>query len=144
MGALLVQPIITLLSAHGGGAKGADTILASDPNGFIVTLISVSVVISALLILAFIIWAFSSIMVQGTRRNAMKAIKKTQIQSPDAAAPARPGEVSGEIVAAIAFAIKLHKAALHDHESEVITINKVARTYSPWSSKIHGLTQMPR
>ena len=46
-------------------------------------------------------------------------------------------------LAAIALAIKLHKAEMHDRESDVITINKVARVYSPWSSKIHGLTQMP-
>ena len=47
------------------------------------------------------------------------------------------------MIAAIALAIKLHKAEMHDRESDVITINKVARVYSPWSSKIHGLTQMP-
>ena len=44
---------------------------------------------------------------------------------------------------AIALAVKLNKAEMHDRESDVITINKVARVYSPWSSKIHGLTPMP-
>lgn len=39
--------------------------------------------------------------------------------------------------------MKLNKAEMHDRESDVITINKVARVYSPWSSKIHGLTPMP-
>ena len=51
--------------------------------------------------------------------------------------------VNGEIIAAIALAVKLNKAEMHDRESDVITINKVARVYSPWSSKIHGLTPMP-
>ena len=50
---------------------------------------------------------------------------------------------NGEIIAAIALAVKLNKAEMHDRESDVITINKVARVYSPWSSKIHGLTPMP-
>ena len=50
---------------------------------------------------------------------------------------------NGEIIAAIALAVKLNKAEMHDRESDVITINKVARVYAPWSSKIHGLTPMP-
>ena len=48
-----------------------------------------------------------------------------------------------EIAAAIATALKLYKSNLHDRESEMLTINRIARTYSPWSSKIHGLTQLP-
>ena len=48
-----------------------------------------------------------------------------------------------EIVAAIAVALKMYKSDLHDRESEVITINRITRAYSPWNSKIHGLTQLP-
>ena len=33
--------------------------------------------------------------------------------------------------------------ALHDRESEVLTILNIKRAYSPWNSKIHGLTQLP-
>ncbi len=48
-----------------------------------------------------------------------------------------------EIAAAIITALKLYKSNLHDQESEMITIHRIARAYSPWSSKIHGLTQVP-
>ena len=48
-----------------------------------------------------------------------------------------------EIAAAIITALKLYKSNLHDQESEMITIHRIARAYSPWSSKIHGLTQLP-
>jgi sodium pump decarboxylase gamma subunit len=48
-----------------------------------------------------------------------------------------------EIAAAIITALKLYKSNLHDHESEIITINRITRAYSPWNSKIHGLTQLP-
>ena len=48
-----------------------------------------------------------------------------------------------EIAAAIMTALKLYKSNLHDQESEMITIHRIARAYSPWSSKIHGLTQLP-
>ena len=48
-----------------------------------------------------------------------------------------------EIAAAIITALKLYKSNLHDQESEILTINRITRAYSPWSSKIHGLTQLP-
>ncbi len=48
-----------------------------------------------------------------------------------------------EEMAAITVALALYKSALHDKESEVITIQSIKRAYSPWSSKIHGLTQLP-
>jgi hypothetical protein len=49
-----------------------------------------------------------------------------------------------EVFAAIAVALHFYKSDLHDHENAVLTINRVARTYSPWSSKIYGLRQFPR
>ena len=48
-----------------------------------------------------------------------------------------------ELAAAIATALKLYKSDLHDRESETLTINRITRAYSPWNSKIHGLTQLP-
>ncbi len=52
--------------------------------------------------------------------------------------------MSGEVNAAIAMAIHLYYEEIHDKENTVLTINKVSRTYSPWSSKIYGLRQNPR
>lgn len=51
--------------------------------------------------------------------------------------------VSGEINAAIGMALYLHFSELHDFESTVLTIKKVQKTYSPWSSKIYGLREYP-
>lgn len=53
------------------------------------------------------------------------------------------GQVHEEEIAAIATALKIYRSALHDRESEVLTILNIKRAYSPWNSKIHGLTQMP-
>jgi len=58
-------------------------------------------------------------------------------------APAAQVHMSDEVVAAITTALKLYKSELHDRESEMITINRMSRAYSPWNSKIHGLTQIP-
>lgn len=46
---------------------------------------------------------------------------------------------SGEELAAISMALHLFKSELHDQESLTLTINKISRTYSPWSSKIYGI-----
>ena len=54
------------------------------------------------------------------------------------------GDVAGEKAAAIALAIHMYKQELHDIESLTITLKKVSRIYSPWSSKIYTLRQTPR
>lgn len=132
-----------MMLSHGAGEKGADTILESDPFGLTVAMISISVVLSALIVLGLLIWGFSSAMIFNEQRQAEK-IRKSASKNPNAPVPDVEEDLNGEVIAAISYALRLHKEELHDHESKVITINSVARAYSPWSSKIHGLTNMPR
>jgi glutaconyl-CoA/methylmalonyl-CoA decarboxylase subunit delta len=47
--------------------------------------------------------------------------------------------MTGEENAAIAAALYLFFSELHDEEKYVMTIRKVSKTYSPWSSKIYGI-----
>ena len=47
--------------------------------------------------------------------------------------------MTGEENAAIAAALYLFFSELHDEEKYVMTIRKVAKTYSPWNSKIYGI-----
>jgi glutaconyl-CoA/methylmalonyl-CoA decarboxylase subunit delta len=54
------------------------------------------------------------------------------------------GQVSDEEAASIALAIHMYKVEMHDKESLTITLKKVSRIYSPWSSKIYTLRQNPR
>jgi len=53
-------------------------------------------------------------------------------------------EIQEETAAAIALAIHMYKTDLHDQESFTITLKKVSKIYSPWSSKIYTLRQNPR
>lgn len=53
-------------------------------------------------------------------------------------------KVTGEVNAAIGMAIFLYINEMHDEESGVLTIKKISKRYSPWSSKIYGLRQNPR
>lgn len=53
-------------------------------------------------------------------------------------------DVHEEEAAAIALAIHMYKSDMHDMDSFTITLRKVSRIYSPWSSKIYTLRQNPR
>lgn len=53
------------------------------------------------------------------------------------------GEFSGEVVAAISMALHEIQNDVHDVEDTVLTITRVKRSYSPWSSKIYTLRETP-
>lgn len=53
-------------------------------------------------------------------------------------------EISGEVNAAISMALYMYFNELHDEESNVITIRKVRKPYSPWSSKIYNMRNLTR
>ncbi len=50
----------------------------------------------------------------------------------------------GDIAAAISAALYLHFNEYHDEEIEKLTIKRVSRNYSPWSSKIYSLNQLQK
>ena len=49
-----------------------------------------------------------------------------------------------EVSIAIAAAIYLYRQEVHDYEDTVLTIKRIDRAYSPWSSKIYSLRKVPR
>jgi hypothetical protein len=53
-----------------------------------------------------------------------------------------PREDSGEVAAAIAMALYLHFGEMHDVESGVVTIKRISKLYSPWSSKLYHMRNM--
>jgi hypothetical protein len=76
-----------------------------------------------------------------TKRNAMKVHGITDMKI---AEEKSIGSESGDILAAIAMALHEYQDNVHDVEDTVLTIDKVKRNYSPWSSKIYTLTETPR
>jgi Na+-transporting methylmalonyl-CoA/oxaloacetate decarboxylase gamma subunit len=48
-------------------------------------------------------------------------------------------QLEGNVNAAIALAIHMYLNEAHDEESNIVTIKRVRRSYSPWSSKIYGV-----
>ncbi|WP_347840900.1 OadG family protein [uncultured Draconibacterium sp.] len=47
--------------------------------------------------------------------------------------------VEGNVTAAISLALHMYFNELHDEESNIVTIKKVRKAYSPWSSKIYSV-----
>jgi len=52
--------------------------------------------------------------------------------------------ITGEIAAAISMAIHKSREEFHNLEQTIITLNRITRPYSPWSSKIHGIRRFVR
>ena len=107
-------------------------------NMLLMALIGFVLVFVVLVLLIFVMkgmgWVF-------TRQK--KAAKLAEKGAAAAAEEEHDAITDQEIAAAIITALKLYKSNLHDQESEMLTINRITRAYSPWSSKIHGLTQLP-
>jgi Na+-transporting methylmalonyl-CoA/oxaloacetate decarboxylase gamma subunit len=105
-----------------------------DPFGLIMAMTAMSVVFIALMLLYLIFKQVGKASINAGRKKAAKAGV-----APDIAAAVQ--EASGEAYAAIAVALHWHiqQEEAHDVENTILTINKVTRTYSPWSSKIYGL-----
>ncbi len=106
-------------------------------QGVVISLVGYVIVFIALLILFYSIAFLTKILNLNIKKliQAKSKTEKTEVHS--------SSEISGEIATAIATALHLHFAEVHDFENTVLTIQKVQRTYSPWSSKIYGLRQYP-
>lgn len=100
----------------------------ADPLGFTMTITAVAVVFSALILLYFAFWALGKIMIRIAKRNKQKAagvsVAPTEKKKDD-------GAIVGAEIAAIGMALKMYQDEMHDIESHVLTINRVAKAYSP-------------
>ena len=78
------------------------------------------------------------------KANKQKGMTKETSSDEKAVRVVANQEISGEVNAAIAMTLYLYQNELHDYENTVLTVHKVSRTYSPWSSKIYSLRKYPR
>lgn len=111
-----------------------------DARGGGMAVMAMCIVFSALLVLAICFYIINRIGASISTRRKEKAMAETH---PESVGEGRPDHDSGEVIAAIVMALHDHLDA-HDRENTVLTINKVRRAYSPWSSKIYSLRELPR
>ena len=114
----------------------------SDPYGIFLTLTAMCVTFLALAILFLVFKQIGKFHIKKKSENAVEAVK--DVANKEKADTS--GQVSAETYAAISMAIHLFmiENEAHDFEDTVLTINKVSRTYSPWSSKIYTLRETPQ
>lgn len=112
-----------------------DNFKKNDALGVAMTITAMAVVFIGLFLLFVIFKQIGKLSISASKRNVRK--------SGAATTAADAGQESGEIFAAIATALYEMSDDNHDIENTVLTIHKVARNYSPWSSKIYSLRQTP-
>ena len=121
-----------------------------DPHGWVLTLIAVMVVFTALLILSFIFGRIGnyhkgSNTEKPKKAKKVKKVKEGQINPEIAAAisMALAQEFGSEVYAAIALALHDYiGGGIHDTESFIITINPTPG--STWADKAQNFRQLPR
>lgn len=129
-----------------GNATDNCAFAQNDPYGFMMALIGMGIVFTALLLM-YLIFTNTPRLYTTSFKNKLKSgfsIRKhlPATPAPEPATVPDGTDLTGEVNAAIAAAIHLYRSELHDHENTVLTIKKVSRTYSPWSSKIYGLRNL--
>ncbi len=120
--------------------KKVDMFARVDANGFGMTITAMGIVFLALLLLCVCFYIINRI---GAARAQRKKMEAHGMSHEDVHPSERPEGDSGEVIAAIAMALNEHLNA-HDLESTILTFSKARKPYSPWSSHIYTLRQMPR
>lgn len=111
-----------------------------DSAGLGMTITAMTVVFIGLILLYISFRIIGKVAVKLRKRNAMKAQNVTDKQE---AKERGLGEAPGEVIAAISMALHEARGADHDVEETILTISRVKRSYSPWSSKIYTLRETP-
>ena len=123
-----------------GNAK-MEKFQSHDSIGIGMSITAMSVVFFGLILLYICFRAIGKAAVSFRRKNAMEAKDITCEQE---AKEKKLGEAPGEVIAAISMAMHEMQNDVHDVEDTVLTITRVKRTYSPWSSKIYTLRELPK
>lgn len=109
---------------------------AIDSDGLVLVIVGYCIVFMALLLLylffRYIIPSILRVKIGKTRFNKGSDSSETNQRI----------EITGEVNAAISMALYLYFNELHDKESNILTIKRVSKVYSPWSSKIYGVRSL--
>ena len=123
-----------------GNAK-MEKFQSHDSAGVGMSITAMSVVFFGLILLYICFRGIGKLAIMLRRRNAMEA---KDIKCEEEAKEKKLGEAPGEVIAAISMAMHEMQNDVHDVEDTVLTITRVKRTYSPWSSKIYTLRELPK
>ncbi|MDR0940545.1 MAG: lamin tail domain-containing protein [Mediterranea sp.] len=108
-----------------------------DSAGIGMAISAMSVVFAGLILLFIAFKVVGKTATSLSKRNAMKAKGVDKQEAKELT------QAPGDVYAAIAMALHEAQNEVHDVEDTVLTIRRVQRTYSPWSSKIYTLNHAP-
>lgn len=126
-------------------ASKSEEISKKDKYGIGLTIISMTVVFTALFIIFLILKLFARFSNKQTPRlklhSAQKKVKKEEVK-----AESTTNEIldNGEALAAASMALHYYLNSAHDKESEVITIETPSAHFSPWSQKHLMVKRTPK
>lgn len=103
--------------------------------GLTVAVVGFSIVLFSLALLVFVFQRLPKLInIKLKKRKSKSNIEQKEISAKDY-------NIEGNVTAAISLALHLYFSELHDDESNIVTIKKVRKAYSPWSSKIYSVNQ---
>ncbi|MDR2815020.1 MAG: lamin tail domain-containing protein [Prevotellaceae bacterium] len=120
----------------------SDRFKTYDPSGIAMTITAMSVVFLALISL-FLIFKYVGktalwiIALRGRRIIPQESPAQVTVSGE------KQQPSPGAVFAAIAYALRQYELEVSELESNILTINKVAKAYSPWNSKIYTLRETP-
>lgn len=116
----------------------AENLKGNDEHGFIVTIVAMIILLSALAVLYVLFLGFGKVSSHLQAKKKLAAQGKTKKDLP----MEKQDLDSGEVIAAISMALAQHFDA-HDIEDNVLTMKRMKRAYSPWNSKIYNMREVP-
>ena len=120
-------------------AEKARNAAENDSFGGAITIIAMSIVLAALIILSILFLLFGKISSATLTKKKREAHGVTADNSEE-----HHDELdSGEVIAAIGMALAEHFGQGHDMEDTVLTIKRMKKAYSQWNSKIYNLRETP-
>ncbi|MDE6272690.1 MAG: OadG family protein [Muribaculaceae bacterium] len=120
-------------------AEKAENVKENDSWGGAITIIAMSIVLGALIVLSILFNIFGKISAGLLSKKKLEAHGKTADDVDDD----HEAVDSGEVIAAISAALAEHFNDQHDVEDYILTIRRMRRAYSPWNSKIYNIRQEP-
>ena len=114
-----------------------ENFLDNDPIGIGMSITAMVVVFLGLIALYLAFKLTGNIAVKMSQKRAMEASGLSKEEAKGIS------QQSSDLYAAIALAI-YEATELHDEENTILTIKNTARSYSPWSSKIYTLREIPQ
>lgn len=122
--------------------KKAEDAKKYDSYGGGISIIAMSIVIGALIVLSVLFYIFGNISSWFMKRKKKKTAVNLKNESSVDNIPSSSTD-TGDVIAAISAALSQHFATDHDMQDTILTIKKLRKAYSPWNSKIYNMRQLP-